>query len=262
MTAVQHRILLHDGGPALWPAHKPAYEIEELKATTPEAIWEATYQGNPTPPGGSVFRRAWWRNQSRFDAEDRKLVTRCVARWISWDTGLKDKAENAFTSCVVGELQPEYHLLIREVWRDRMTFPDLPEMMETFARRYNRDGKLRGVIIEDKVSGTSAYQTLSATAEGWLREILVAFMPTGDKVQRADQASIWCKNGSVWLPWPGPRAEWLVDFEDELFTFPGAAYADQVDAFSQLVIYLEHFLAAGWHARQAKDGAPQSGGGG
>jgi predicted phage terminase large subunit-like protein len=247
---IQHRLRLHQNGPALWPEHKPLDEVLDLKATTPEAVWEATYQGNPTPPGGTVFQRSWWRGQNRFDAGERALINRCVARWISWDTGLKDQENNAYTSCTVGELQPEYHLIIREVWRDRLKFPDLPEAMESFARRYNRDEKLRGVIIEDKVSGTSAYQTLSATSADWLKPLLVAFMPTGDKTQRAQQAAVWCKNGCIWLPAPGEHARWLVDFEDELFNFPGSTFKDQVDSFSQLVIYLEHFLSAGWRARK------------
>ena len=60
---------------------------------------------------------------------------------------------------------------------------------------------------------------------------------------------MWCKNGSVLLPAPSAGAPWLVDFEDELFTFPAAANDDQVDAFSQLIIYIENLLAEGFHAR-------------
>lgn len=247
--AVQHRVLLHRDGPALWPRHKPPGEIRELKATTPETIWEATYQGNPTPPGGSVFRRAWWRGENRYDAADRGLVARCVGRWISWDTAKKESEQHAFTACTVGEMTPEYRLVIREVWRERLPFPDLPEAIEAKAKVHNRDGKLRGVVIEDKSSGTSALQTLRATAEDWLRPLLIAFMPGGDKVQRAQQGAVWCKNGCVLLPSPGELVPWLLDFEDELFGFPGSVFADQVDALSQLILYLEHYLAMGFQAR-------------
>ena len=252
MPAQQYRLLLHPNGPALWPDHKPEAEVRDLQATTPETVWEATYQGNPTPPGGTVFLREWWRQKNRYDAGKKYWMARCTERWISWDTGLKDEEDNAYSACVVGEIQPEYHLVIREVWRGRLKFPDLPEKIESLAKRYNQDGKLRGVIIEDKASGTSAYQTLSATSPDWLKSVLRAFMPTGDKVTRAQQAAVWCKNDCIWLPHPSDAARWLIDFEDELFNFPGSSYKDQVDAFSQLALYLEHYLSQGFQARQGK----------
>ena len=86
-----YRVKLHDNGPALWPEHKPVEQVLELQATTPEDTWETTYQGNPTPPAGSVFRRAWWIGKNRYDPADRGLINSCLARWVSWDTGLKDK---------------------------------------------------------------------------------------------------------------------------------------------------------------------------
>jgi predicted phage terminase large subunit-like protein len=246
------QILLHRDGPALWPAWKSATQVLELQATTPPSIWETTYQGNPTPPGGSVFRHEWWIGKNRFDAGDPALINRVIARWMSWDTGLKDKQTSAFSACCVGELWPDYRLALRYVYRQRLEFPALPAEMERLARRFNRDEKLRGILIEDKASGTSAYQTLSASAPDWLQQLLVAFMPQGDKVTRANQAAVWCRNDCVLLPQPGEEALWLIDFEDELFDFPNSAFMDQVDALSQLVLYTENLLAQGWRAREGK----------
>lgn len=112
-----------------------------------------------------------------------------------------------------------------------------------------RWGALRNVVIEDKSSGKAAHQTLRATARPWLREALVAWQPRGSKEARAGAASVWCRNGMVLLPEPGPGAEWLLDFEDELFSFPQGKFADQVDAFSQLILFCENYLAEGWRAR-------------
>jgi len=247
------RVHLHAAGPALWPAMKPAAEVEDLKTVTPALIWETTYQGNPTPPAGTVFMRAWWaRPETRFDAAAPNLVIGCVGRWISWDTGLKDEEDNAFTVATVGELWPDYRLALRHVARERLQFPQLPPAIEKLAARFNADGKLRGVIVEDKASGTSAIQTLRQSAEPWLTRLLKAFMPHGDKETRASYASVWCANGSVLLPAPSESVPWLADFEDELFGFPNSAYKDQVDAFSQLVNFLENLLAEGHRARKGK----------
>lgn len=249
---ITRKVVLHHNGPALWPEHKPLPEVLELKETTPESVWEGTYQGNPTPPEGTVFKRAWWSGKNRFDAGDISLVNACVARWISWDTGMKDEETNAYTAAVVGELWRDYRLALRLVWRDRLQFPELPPKIESLAREFNRDGKLRGIIIEDKASGISALQTLRSTSDPWLAALLIAFQPPGDKVTRAQQAAVHCINGSVMLPYPGDDVPWLIDFEDELFDFPGSAFKDQVDALSQLILYTENLLAAGFEARKGR----------
>lgn len=242
------RLLLHRDGPALWAAHKPLAEVFELKLTTPAQTWEGTFQGNPTAPGGVIYKRKWFR-ANRFDARDSAVANLVVARWHSWDTALKDEEENAYSALTVGELTADYRMLTREVWRERLEFPDLTDAIERFARIYNADGKLRGVIIEDKASGTSAYQTLMASAKDWLKPLFVAFQPVGDKEQRARQASVWCANNSVLLPHPSDAAPWLQDFEDELFTFPGSKFKDMADSFAQLILFIENLLAEGLRAR-------------
>lgn len=245
-----HRVLVHRNGPTLWPEHKPLAEVLALKGTTPEPVWEATYQGNPSPPGGYVFKRDWWTGRGRYDHADTKSGYRVIGRWISWDTAEKDTETAAFTVGAVGELLADYSLQLRHIYRDRLEFPALPPQIESLARLYNQDGKLNGILIEDKSSGTSAYQTLKASAPEWLKSLLTAFQPSGNKTQRAQQAAVWCSNGMVALPHPGDSCIWLMDFEDELFNFPQAAFKDQVDAFSQMIIYLENFLAEGFRARQ------------
>lgn len=205
-------------------------------------------------PAGKPFQAAWWaQGQNRYHADDRHLAGSVVARWVSWDTALKDGAENAYTACTVAELTPDYRLLVREVWRDRLQFPDLPDTIRRVAERWNADGKLRGILIEDKASGTSAYQTLMRSAPTWLARLLVAFQPSGDKGQRGAQAAVWCKRGCVLLPHPAQDAPWLRDFEDELWSFPLGVFKDQVDSFAQAVIWTENLLSEGWRAREGRE---------
>lgn len=248
---ISTRLMLHDHGPALWPDHKALQEVLDLQATTPATIWSSTYQGSPTPPQGTVFMRSWFESGTRYDISEAGLAHWVIGRWISWDTGLKDEDDSAYAACIIGELWPDYRLAIRHVYRERLTFPDLPEKIEKIAGTYNRDGKLRGIIIEDKASGTSALQTLAKTADKSIRGLLIPFMPHEDKETRASQAAVWAKNGSILLPHPSPLCPWLLDFEDELFDFPGSPYMDQVDSFSQLILWLENLLSEGWKARNS-----------
>jgi phage terminase large subunit-like protein len=98
---------------------------------------------------------------------------------------------------------------------------------------------LQAVIIESKVSGIDAFHTLRATADPAIARLVVPFLPEGSKEHRADLAAVWCKQGCVLLPWPDASVPWLRTLEDELFSFPDSAAKDQVDAFSQLILYPE-----------------------
>lgn len=244
-----HRYLVHDRGPALWPSHKSLREVLALKATTPELVWSGTYQGVPTPPGGYVFKRGWWLGKNRYEVGDGSAENAPIARYISVDTAMTEKDTSDFTGTIVFELLPDYRVRVRWASAERLAFPDLTDAIERLAEQWNYDGLLQAVIIEDRVSGTSALQTLARSANQALARMLVAFMPTTDKVTRYNQAAVWCKNGCVLLPKPSSAATWLLDFETQLFGVPQAANDDMADSFSQGIIYLENILESGFHAR-------------
>lgn len=248
-----YKYLLHSSR-VLWPEYRNLDQVLELQRTTPEDIWESGYQGNPTAQGGTIFDRNWWSPVAhRWDASDAGMVISqqsCIARYISWDTALKDKAINAWTACTVGELYADYRLAIREVWRAKVPSSDLVTHIEAMASKYNRDGKLRGVLVEDKASGITAIQTMQLNSPAWLRDLLIPFQPPYGKEDRANMITIYCKNSCVLLPTPTHNVPWLHDFTEELYAFPGSAAKDQVDSFTQLLLYLEHFLAEGDRLRR------------
>jgi predicted phage terminase large subunit-like protein len=249
IAASTYRVKLHGRGPALWPEHKPLPEIEELRATTPALIWSGTYQGLPTPPGGFTFRREWWRNKNRYNPAAPPTL---IARFQSWDTAEVDTEKAAYSVCITGGLTTDYRLIVESVYRARLIFPELPPKIERrAAQALATPGGLKAVLIEDKSSGVSAYQTLRVSAPKEIGRIIIPFTPKVDKVTRANQAALWAANGSILLPYPGPEVPWLLDFEDEIFDFPQGEFKDQVDAFSQLVIYCENYLASGLHKRKA-----------
>ncbi len=209
-----------------------------------EGLWVTDASARP-------FDREWWRGQNRYAPGS--PLHRIVGRYHSYDTATTAGQHSAFTALIVGEVTTDYRLLIREVWQDKLMVPYLAEKVREKATAGNRDGKLEAVIIEDMSSGTGVVQTLSL-GDDWLAERLIPFKPKnyGDKVQRAQQAALWCKRGCVLLPQPTAEMPWLHEFEKQIFGFPDVEYKDQVDAFSQLVIFLEHILAEGWRARDGR----------
>lgn len=222
-------------GELLWKDRFGNDEIQSLKNQLSELGIAGQLQQRPTPISGNIYKKEWFIN--------RDSITDFVARYISWDTASSISEGAAYTSCTVGELTPDYRLFIREVYREKLAFPQLRNAIEEMAKKYKHE--LRGIIIESKSSGISVIQTLQQSTDESIQGLLVPFTPTSDKVSRAFNASIWCENGSVLLPPPDENFKWLFDFEEELFNFPNSKYKDQVDSFNQLILYLEHYLAEG-----------------
>lgn len=236
-----------------------AKSLEELDPITRDQLLRGVWV---LPRGARTFSRDWWRGRNRFDPTDETLIARTEERWISFDTANTDDEANAYTAWTVGDLVVPggglgRRLLLRDAGRERLQFPDLVQTIEQVARRWDHDGKLRGVVIEDKASGTSAYQTLVASAPAWLARKLLLFTPRVSKEQRWGQAAVWCKLGCCWLPHAHERVPWLGEFEAELFGLPDSEFKDFGDSFAQLLLWLEHILAES-HAARAGDGAREA----
>lgn len=201
-----------------------------------------------TATGEKPFRREFWRNKNRFSEEESvRIRNRCLGRWITCDSAQLDDEEAAYTVFLVAELDVDYVMKIKEVWRGRPEFNDLPTEVVSFAYKHNRDGKLKGFIVEHASSGIQLLQVLKHTAPEWLKPILHGAKPLGKEPGWA-QAGVWCKRGLVHLPEPGPHVPWLMDLEEELYRIPNARFKDQADALAMAVNRLKHFLSQRWLA--------------
>lgn len=216
-------------------------------------------QQRPTSSEGGIFKKEWWDTETgrnRYQLSDTAIRNKVVARWLTYDTALKDKSHNDPSAYCVWELWPDYLLGVRAMWQERIESAFLPGKIEEHAKQWNKDGKLRAVVIEDKGSGTTAIQTLRMSAPTWLAEMIVEFQPTGTKEYRAKLSSVWCERDCIQLPWPSDQATWYNDFLDQesgqLWMFPNAAHDDMVDTFTMGIQYLEHYVAEGYAARQGR----------
>lgn len=235
-------------GELLWPARFDETSMRALEVSLGTAA-SGQLQQRPSPAGGAIFQVDWWRDKNRYPYSDHRLKNQAIARWLSFDTALKDDEKNDYTARGVVELLSDYRLIVRHSWKQRLQLPQLASAIQEEAVRWNFDGKLRGVVVEDKGSGTSALQSLRQEAPQAVSRLLVGFIPGGSKEYRARQASLWCSRDCILLPWPDERADWLFDFEDTLYKFPAVKHDDEVDWFSQIVLYLENYIAEGWKAR-------------
>lgn len=198
--------------------------------------------------GARIFEREWFESNRWRDTPDRQVV----ARWLSLDLSMKDKETNAYNAMTVFELTADYFLDVRYAWRERLSFPKLMPRISQQAERWNYDGLLRGLIIEDKAHGVTISQTIQEGSDDWLRSILIPFDPgKASKQLRWNQAAAWVAKGCVRFPEPGSEHPYLFDYVEELASLPDAEYNDWSDTFAQGCIYLEHLLADGLRARNA-----------
>ena len=206
--------------------------------------------------GAVIWLREWCQ---RFDLDDEVMNGRVIARMLSYDTANKDKDTNAYSACAVIELLSDYRARLVHVWRERLLMPRLVARVQGDETtigdivRWNYDGKLNAVVIEDHASGTGLYQTMMDAGSPALQSMLVAFRPTGSKDDRFGQAGVWVKNGSFLIPKPSDRARWLHAWEAEIFEED--EFKDQRDATAQSILYWEHLLAEGHRARMGRPAA-------
>lgn len=231
-------------GELLCPQRFPEEEVQKWERELGPSDSAGQLQQRPAPPGGAVFLREYWDGQNRWDGE---LNT--VARYMSIDTANKEEEQNAYSAVSVWDLLADYRIALKFAWREKLPFPKLIEQIHDFAEQFDQDGKLKGIVIEDKQSGISATQTLRSGEDEHLGRMIVPFSVSGDKVYRARQASVWCSRGCVLLPYPDDERPWLYAFEHEIFNFPASAFMDFTDTFSQIIIYMEHFLSTHWHRK-------------
>jgi len=229
-------------GELLWPNHYGAKEIETLKNSLSERGIASQLQQRPSPIAGNIFKREWFTN--RYILPEHQVI----ATFCSWDTALSESEKAAYSALVVGQLDGNYRLHIKEVYRDKLAFPQLQEKVIAFAEKYK--STLYAVLIENKASGISICQTLQQSTDEWLSGLITPIKVTSGKENRAINASLWCEKGCVVMPPPEIGYQWLFDFEEEVFHFPNSDYLDQTDALSQLIYYTENYLAEGLRARQ------------
>jgi phage terminase large subunit-like protein len=244
-------------GELLWPERFSQKTIDRLKRELGDEA-PGQLQQRPTAAEGGIFQKSWWaEGRNRYHLSNALINNSVIARWLMFDTAFKDKASNDPSACAVVELWPDYSIGIRHMWQERIQAALLPGKIEQLATRYNQDGKLRSVVIEDKGSGTTSIQTLRMSAPTWLANMITEFMPTGTKEYRGRLASVWCERNCVKFPYPdNSNGDWYNEFLDDdqgqLFMFPNAAHDDLTDCLTMAVIFLEHYISDGYQARQGQ----------
>lgn len=208
-------------GDLLDPVREDKATLEQRRRTMTSQTFSAQFQQDPVPEDGEIVKWSWFRcyeaNLS-YEEGDRYVQ--------SWDTASKAGELNDFSVCTTWLIKGRDFYLM-DVWRGRVTFPELKREVYAQAAKWGIDV----LLIEDKGSGTQLIAQLQEEDDANLPRP-IARLPKEDKVTRMAAQTDRIEQGHVHLP---SEAAWLATFRSEILQFPNGRHDDQVDSLSQFL---------------------------
>jgi predicted phage terminase large subunit-like protein len=194
------------------------FDLPELKTLQEEVggttgrYWVALYQQRPSKEEGTTFKVEWW----KYFEEVPKLAR--TAQY--WDTAFKKGKNTDWSTCLTMG-RHETGVVILDLWRGKVEYPELLTMVKAKYHQYNPNA----VKVEDAASGQSVIQSLTRDTS----IPIIKITAQGSKEQRANLITGIVEAGRVALP---EKAPWLAVFLDEVTRFPGGKNDDIVDVLS------------------------------
>lgn len=211
---------------------RTATEWQETERDVGPRVWNALYQGHPSPSDGDMLKRSWWKHYvapQAVELDDGTIRAEGFSKIIqSWDMTFKDTKKADF---VVGQVwaQRGADVYLLDQVRGRMDFPATCRAMLALSARWPQ---AHAKLVEDKANGSAIISQLKSTVGG-----IIAVNPTESKEARVSAVSPYVESGNVWLPSLDPadpsHRPWVAGFVEECAAFPNGTHDDQVDPMSQ-----------------------------
>ena len=229
-------------GELMFPERFGPQTVKSYKKVLGEMAYAGQMQQRPAPAGGGILKTKHfqlWPYDKELPVFDFVLQ--------SLDAAYTAKTSNdpsAFGAYGVFTHNGRRGAMLLDCWADHLTFPDLrSKLVEEWHAVYGKSSSRKGkkpdaFLIEAKASGLSMIQDL--------RQANIPAIPynpgNADKVNRAHQVAPVLELDCLWIPEsgkePGKPVTWARGFLKELENFPNAEHDDQVDQFTQAIIYL------------------------
>jgi predicted phage terminase large subunit-like protein len=234
-------------GELLWPERIGREELEGttdspgIKKSLGSYAYAGQYQQRPTPRGGGIIKRHWWKywkpkgrefppvlvkmpDGSILEVYAVDLPDKFDIKIQSWDMNFKETNDSAFVvGQVWGQRTANRYLLdqVREVL-------DFPKTLTRFEELTRKHPDVTCKYVEDKANGPAVISTLRNKISG-----IIPVEPDGDKIARMAAVSYLMEAGNVYLPHPLLYSWVEEEFLPELTAFPKSSYKDQADTCSQ-----------------------------
>lgn len=205
-------------------------EWEATRARVGSRVFNALYQGRPSPESGGILERQWW---VRYDApmwsrDGQQYVAVDVDEVLtSWDMTFKDTKSSDF---VVGQVWGKRgaDVFLLDQVHARLSFTKTLREFQRLAAKWPQ-ASLH--LVEDKANGSAVIDSLRRSIPG-----IVPVNPgQNGKVARANAVAPFLEAGNVHIPSQRVALFRVDDLVEEAAAFPNAAHDDQVDALTQAV---------------------------
>ena len=215
-------VRVREVGDVLWPARVDQHDLDSIKTGDNMTVrdFEAQYNQNPSPAGGTMFVRSWWRYYVQLPRLDEVIQ--------SWDLSFDDTPNADYVvGLVMGRVGSEKYLL--DMVRARADFPATLRMFRLLTAKWPQ---AQAKIVEKKANGAALISTLRKEIPG-----IIPVNPTASKEVRAQAVTATIEAGNVYIPAISLEPlviapEWQL-FIDEHSRFPNGANDDIVDADTQ-----------------------------
>jgi predicted phage terminase large subunit-like protein len=210
----------NEEGELMFPDRFGEDQVTELEKTLGTYGSAGQLQQRPAPRGGGIINTEWFTYW--------KAVPQLEFRFITVDTAQKTAEQNDWSVMQAWARSSTGKAVKLDQVRGKWEAPELLVQTRAFWMKHLRDQRpmfqkasIRGMYVEDKVSGTGLIQTLRR--EGIP---VVPVQRSKDKISRGYDAAPFIESGNVAIPEDAP---WLSDFLAEVARFPSGAHDDQLD---------------------------------
>ena len=236
-VSIKYRAHTDDFKKLLWPEKKTVEFFKTERADAFENglqdVYSQEYLNIPIDESSTYFRRADFRSMSQQDFQ------KPVRFYITADLAISDKETADYSVFVIGSVDEEKQLCVRNVIRERMDGREIVDTLLALQRQYNPEA----IGIEE--------MQVSKAIGPFLREEMIkhnnfiSIYPLKhggkDKLTRSRSIQARMRAGGCKFD---KSQDWYPIFEDECMRFPRDKHDDQVDAFAYLGLMLDVIVEA------------------
>jgi predicted phage terminase large subunit-like protein len=251
-------------GEALCPERFPVEELERLKTQLGTYSFSALYQQRPTPAGGQIFKREWFKNITDFAPPGLKWKR-------GYDLAVSTRTESDYTASFRCAFDGQGNLYISGGFRRRIEFPEqrryiIDRMLterdtehgvelalhgQALLQELRRDPAIRGKSLSgvkvstDKLTRALTWSPLAEEGKvvlvRWSADTPVRMSVASTRKSDAESSKSSIGRDSFAEGTGDPDrsvrtpTDWISDLLDELTAFPNGTHDDQIDAISLAV---------------------------